>query len=493
MDICRREFGLCVLAGVAGRAFAQRPRPKLFVLVILEQLRSDAVESLAPQFGPGGLRRLQEKGAWFPDCRHLASGFSASGIATLATGAWPAEHGIVADSWYGRASRNIVRASGDDLLATTLAAQIAAESRTRVFAVSLDRAHAALVAGTPGARLFWMDERCQFASGADAPDWLADYNRLAPVESAHNAEWMALGARVGAPPLRTLRFDPNKPEEYLALYKSSPFAEEAQFAFLAELIARERLGQGDTFDFVCLVAGSSALLGYETGGRSPLMEQMTLQLDRHLEALFSKLDEKPGANAFSLALTAAHGAPPAPAEASRVRMAVRGGDIAHEVQRSLESNGNGSVERFVYPFLYLDAGGSRDPEAVRLAAARAAMRQPAVAGYYTAGGACSTHDEWERRFRNSFHPTRSGDVMLSYQPEFVEDYGADRGISYGSIYNYDACVPLFLFGPQFRAGVFESPVESVDVAPTLARALGVAAPSSSTGRVLGQALGLGEE
>jgi hypothetical protein len=174
-------------------------------------------------------------------------------------------------------------------------------------------------------------------------------------------------------------------------------------------------------------------------------------------------------------------------------MAVRGGDIAHEVQRSLESNGNGSVERFVYPFLYLDAGGSRDPEAVRLAAARAAMRQPAVAGYYTAGGACSTHDEWERRFRNSFHPTRSGDVMLSYQPEFVEDYGADRGISYGSIYNYDACVPLFLFGPQFRAGVFESPVESVDVAPTLARALGVAAPSSSTGRVLGQALGLGEE
>jgi arylsulfatase A-like enzyme len=83
--------------------------------------------------------------------------------------------------------------------------------------------------------------------------------------------------------------------------------------------------------------------------------------------------------------------------------------------------------------------------------------------------------------------------MLSYQPEYIEDYGAERGGSYGSLYNYDACVPLFFLGPQFRAGVFESPVESVDVTPTLARAIGVAAPSSSTGRVLSQALGRGEE
>jgi arylsulfatase A-like enzyme len=78
--------------------------------------------------------------------------------------------------------------------------------------------------------------------------------------------------------------------------------------------------------------------------------------------------------------------------------------------------------------------------------------------------------------------------MLSYQPEFVEDYGAGRGISYGSLYNYDVHVPLFFYGPQFRAGVYDAPVESVDVAPTLARAIGVAEPSSSVGRVLSEAL-----
>jgi len=477
MDICRRQFGLWALAAAATRAFGQPSRPKLFVLVILEQLRSDQVEGLAPRFGDGGFRRLRKEGVWFPDCRHLASGFSATGLATLATGAWPAEHGIVADSWYDRGGHAPVHASADALLATTLAAQVAASPRARAYVIGLDRSHAGLVAGGFGARTFWMDQSGQFAADSP-PDWLADFNRAAPLENRHNQPWIALGARDGAPPLRTLTYDPARPADFVALYKASPFAEEAQFSLLSELIAREQLGQRDTLDFVCLISGASALLGYDTGARSPLMDQMTLQLDQHLEALLTELDILPGQGAYSLALTAAHGAPPAPAAIQRARMAVNGESLAQAVQRALKTGGNGGVEKFLYPFLYLDGAGGK--EAARLAAARAAMSQPAVAGYYTADGACSTHDDFERRFRNSFHAARSGDVMLSYQPEYVEDYGGGRGISYGSLYNYDA-------------GVHESPVESVDVAPTLARAMGVGQPSSSTGRVLARAMGDDEE
>jgi arylsulfatase A-like enzyme len=36
--------------------------------------------------------------------------------------------------------------------------------------------------------------------------------------------------------------------------------------------------------------------------------------------------------------------------------------------------------------------------------------------------------------------------------------------------------------------VYEAPVESVDLAPTLARVMGVDTPSSSVGRVLGEAI-----
>ena len=103
-----------------------------------------------------------------------------------------------------------------------------------------------------------------------------------------------MGANPKAPPLRTLTFDRARPQEFLSLYRASPFAQAAQFEFLHEMLMRERLGQTDTLDFVCLVASSSALLGYDTGARSPLMQQMTLQLDRQLELLLSQLDQALG-------------------------------------------------------------------------------------------------------------------------------------------------------------------------------------------------------
>lgn len=264
MGICRHDFGRCLLAGVAARAVPALPPCNLLVLLLLEQLLPDYLEAVRAQLAPGGFRKLLGKGTFFNNFFHNASTFSSSGLPTLATGAWPAQHGIVADLWFDRRSDKPVRA---------------------------------------------------------ADEWL--------------------------------------------------------------------------------------------------------------------------------------------------------------------------------PFLYLKMEGVRETmspstgitaEPFRPAAGRAALAHPAVAGFYTAGGACSVHNDWERRLRNSFHSTRSGDVMLSYRPGYIENFGSDRGVSYGSLYNYDARVPLCFYGPQFRSGVYEQNVESVDFAPTLARVAGVAPPSSSTGRVLGEAL-----
>ncbi len=454
-------------------------------------MRQDYWDSAADKLGSGGLRRILLKGAHFPDCRHLASSFPASSLATLATGAWPAQHGIVADSWYDRAGQSAVAASQEALLATTLTAQVAAEPDTQAFVIGMDAAQTSLLAGTPGARQFWMDSRGQFTTLGDTPEWLGEFNSLNPPDNAHDAHWMAIGAKSGAPPLRTLTYDAEHPEQFLEQYQASHLGQGAQFELLVRLIEKERLGQRGTFDFVCLIAGSTARLGYETGGRSPLMRQMVLHLDQQLEFLLKRLSLKggPGENGFNLVLAGAHGAPPAPAAESRARMAVPGESVAQTVDRALRADGAARVTRYLYPFLYLDTSSYWDPEPLRIAAGRAALEHPAVAGFYTAGGYCSTNDGWRERFRNSFHPNRSGDVMLSYRPEYVEDYGQGRGISYGSLYNYDVRVPLCFYGPQFPAGVFESPVQSVDVAPTLARAMGVAPPSSSVGRVLGEAFG----
>ena len=428
------------------------------------------------------------KGAQFPNCRNLASTFSASSLATLATGTWPALHGIVADSWYDRAANTVVPASAEGLLATTLAAQIASDTKNRTFVIGMTSGQTAMFAGTPKARQFWRSPRGQLATLGEPPSWLVQLNASKSIENSYNQKWMALDARSGAPPLRTLTYDPERPQEFLTLYQGSPFGQEAQFELLSTLIEQERLGTGEGTDFVCLIAGATAVLGYETGGRDGLMRQLVLHLDRNLETVLNRLSRAPGDANFSFVLAGAHGAPPEPDEEARVHMAVSGESVAKSVELALSGASAGRVRRYLYPFLYLDPILTRDPEAVRVLAARAALDHPAVAGFYTAGGLCSSRDGFESRFRNSFHARRSGDVMLSYLPEYVEDYGQGRGISYGSLYNYDVDVPLCFYGPQFRAGVFERPVESVDVAPTLARLVGVAEPSSSVGRVLSEAL-----
>ncbi|MBV9745214.1 MAG: alkaline phosphatase family protein [Acidobacteriia bacterium] len=459
----------------------------------MDQFRPDYLDAAWGQLGPGGLRRILENGTYFPDCRHLASSYTSTGLATLATGAWPAQHGIVADTWYDLAAGKPVRASEEDLRASTLTAQVVSAGGTRAYVCSADRVEGAIYAGTPAARLYWMDDEGHFDCNETDVSWLGEYNRQKSLDAYHNAPWVAMGSGPEAPPLRTLVYDQGRPQDFLALYKASPVSQGAQFDFVAELIARERLGQTNTFDFLCLISNATALLGYETGARSPLMQQMTLHLDRQLESLLNQLDRAPGVGMYNLVLAGAHGAPPAPTPESRPRLAVNGELLAQAIQGRLALGGNGHIARYLYPFLYLDTDGFAAPELSRRAAGHAALDQPGVAAYFTADGESSVHDGWQRRFRNSFYPRRSGDVMLSYHPEYIEDYGAARGVSYGSLYDYDVQTPLCLYGPQFRRGAMEFPVEAVDLAPTLARAIGVATPSSSVGRVLGEAFASPEE
>jgi len=487
MDLCRRTFTLSLMAGTSFSAWGLAPRPNLFVLILIELFRPDFLEANWAKLTNGGFRKLITSGAYFRDCRHLASTFPSTSLATLATGAWPAEHGIVADFWWDHRWRQTVKASEEEMLATTLLGQVAAQAGTRVYVVAANATQAGLVAAHPAARLFWLDHEGRFNTLGNAPDWLSPFNTQRPIESLHDKEWLAVGAPAGAPPLRVLKYDEAHPKDFVELFESSPFAAAAQFDFLRELMTNERLGQSGSFDFVCMVVSASARLGFETGAFSPLMQQMTLQLDLQMESLVAQLRRSLGDKGFELAFAGCHGAPPAPRASARSRMAVTGESVAQSIERALRDRNLGHVQRYLYPFLYLDGGAARDLAPMRQAAAAAALEHPGVAAYYAAGGACSSQDEWGRRFRNSFHPRRCGDLMISYRPEYVEDYAQGRGISYGSLYNYDTSVPLCLYGTRFRSGTFEAPVLAVDVAPTLARVCSVPPPSSSTGRVLAEA------
>ena len=199
------------------------------------------------------------------------------------------------------------------------------------------------------------------------------------------------------------------------------------------------------------------------------MDQMALHLDRQIQRTLEALNKTPGKDKYNLIFAAAHGAPPEPDPSMRPQKAIFGETLARAIGHALSDRidkgavKNAYVDKYVYPFLYLKLETLQKQNTplrgARKLAGEAALRLPGVAGYYTADGDCSHTGEWRQRFENSFHELRSGDVMLSYEPEAVEDFGAGRGISYGSLYNYDTRTPLFLYGPQFGSKLIERAID----------------------------------
>jgi len=70
-------------------------RPKLVILLTIDQFRNDYIDRFRPYFVAGGFNRLLE-GARFTNCRYnYASTITGPGHATIATGAYSNIHGII--------------------------------------------------------------------------------------------------------------------------------------------------------------------------------------------------------------------------------------------------------------------------------------------------------------------------------------------------------------------------------------------------------------
>src|ERR1700682_2868086 len=124
MLVSRRRFGSLALTGLAAiqtHPLQAQPRPKLIVLLISEQFRSDYLDLYSNFLGAGGFRLLTADVSYFPECQMAATTFTSGGLATITTGAYPQVHGIVADAWYDRSTKKPVPASPQELQATTLA------------------------------------------------------------------------------------------------------------------------------------------------------------------------------------------------------------------------------------------------------------------------------------------------------------------------------------------------------------------------------------
>ncbi len=522
---CAVSWLLVLLIATPFSAFASayNGRPKLVVIIVIDQFRADYLEKYRDRFTVGGFRMLMDRGANFTDCYYeYAITMTAPGHATLGTGAYSDGHGINNNEWWDTGRKRIVTsvldtstkivgvvtteegASPHNLLADTIGDELklATNGKSRVFGISLKDRSAILPGGFSANGAYWIDRKTgAFETSTfymqQLPEWAQRFNSNKNFDKYWNLEWKS-GDKV----LRsTAHKDANgKDLDFYDAIGPTPYGHDYQLEFARELVTNEKLGTGDTTDLLVVSLSSFDILAHKVGPNSPEMEAMTLQLDRQLADFFAFLGRQVGLANTWIALSADHGAAPMPEYARSLRLPA--GRIDEKtLPATLNSllgamlGKQGDYVKFVgWPGVYLNeeaftAAGKSESEAER-AVGEAIMKVTGARGYY-GKAQLSTNTNIEnsqlgRRYLHSYSPLGSW-YVLAVPPIFLSPYKEVTTEHY-SPYNYNTHVPLLLYGLPFQPGTYRTHAEPVDLAVTLSSLLGINKPSHAVGRVLTEAI-----
>jgi predicted AlkP superfamily pyrophosphatase or phosphodiesterase len=541
-----RSMTRFVLAGlVALVLFAGTLRgaevPRLLVIVVVDQLRADYLDTFDRHWRHG-FRTLLDEGFLYERAEYpYLNTVTCAGHATVGTGTLPRTHGMVLNAWWHPDVRRSLGCTEDAdtagvgygstverghsptrLLVPTLADELRAQQPgSRVVSLSLKPRSAIGLAGRGGDVVAWFDE----ASGAFATSKayaaepvpvLARFLERHPYDRELVRTWALLDrpetyvmrdAGVGERPPRPWGglfphiVEPGEREkdardaQFISLWQSSPFADEYLGEMAGAMIEALALGQREQTDFLGIAFSTLDLVGHRFGPNSREVEDLLRRLDVTLGTLLEQLDRRVGRDRYVLALTSDHGvAPTAAAEGS-------GRIVTQDVRERLE-------ETLIEQFGALDEGSYVDavnfvevslrpglfdrlrstPSAMR-AVERALMGIPGVSRVLRRDELSDTSpDPIVRAAALGYVPDRSGDLFVVPRPYwYMEPRLSTTATTHGTLYSYDARVPVLLFGSHVKVGRTDERVTPADIAPTLARLADIRL-ATTDGRVLERAI-----
>ena len=502
----------------AAPAPAPPSAPRLIVVISVDQFSADLFAQYRNHFS-GGFKRLLS-GVVFPSAyQSHAATETCPGHSTLLTGMHPARTGIIANSWVdlkaARSDKNVYcaedeRAPGSSsinytvsdmhLLVPTLGERMkAANPAARSVSVAGKDRAAVMMGGHKMDEIWWWDGK-KFASfaGRTEPLVVTQTNQAvaqliargsAPLDepefckSRDHAVGIGAGKSVG-----TGRFE-RAPGDTRA-FRASPEADGAVFALAAALTQTMKLGQGPTTDIITIGASATDYVGHTYGTNGNEMCLQLAALDGTMGDFFAKLDEL-GVD-YVVALTADHGGHDLPERlreeavptAQRIDAGLSIKTVNDQVAAKLKLTGQ---------VLYGDSGSGDvwiDPKlsaAQRAAVLKEALNvyraHPQVAAAFSraeieaAPAPTLPPPAWSlvQRAQASFHPARSGDIVVALKPNITPIADPTRGYvaTHGSFWDYDRRVPLLFWRKGMAAFEQPLPVETVDIAPTLGAMIGM--------------------
>jgi predicted AlkP superfamily pyrophosphatase or phosphodiesterase len=283
----------------------------------------------------------------------------------------------------------------------------------------------------------------------------------------------------------------------------SPAGDELTADFAKRLIDEEGLGQDEIPDYLAVSLSSTDYVGHIFGASSLEAEDNMARLDRTLAGLLNHVDKTIGLQNTLVVLSADHGQPEVPGHLhERGIMDAQYFDTdaldktpAIEALKKQFGVGEELIEMYSQPYLYLnreliDEKGLDQAE-VEAAIARELVKFDGIAAAVssTALRTASLPDTLlNRSILRNFHPKRSGDIYLVFEPNvFISDFdGLTVASTHGSPWRYDTYVPVMFAGHGLKPGLVSREVTPYDVAPTLSTYLGIKPPSASIGEPLSE-------
>jgi predicted AlkP superfamily pyrophosphatase or phosphodiesterase len=508
-------------------------RPRLAVLLVIDQLRPDALDAASL---PGGLGRLVRDGRVFSAAAH-DHGLTETcpGHVALGTGRHPGPAGIPSNEYIDPETGRAVYCVADSrpesavfdapagrgvspvaIRASALGDWVkAAHPGARVFSVAgKDRSAVALGGRRPDAA-YWFDSEGvgRFTSSryymAELPEWVRRFSAELPLRMPPkwiHAPELGLSTPDDAPGEST-RYGRTSghpvgsgdPRGVGRQIYSSPFVDELTLAFARELIERERLGlREEAPDLLLISLSGHDVVGHMYGPESHEARDARLRIDARLGELLAFLELR---SPFVVALSSDHGVlslPEVLAAQGGARCPVPGGragfgTLAQALQQALVSEvGADAAKRpwldFGGPQLGIDRESARaagvEPERIVAALRKVIDQQPAVARTWTAAEIQSeSSSEIAALYRNSLDPARPPDLLVQVAEGCLIST-EPTGTTHGSPYAYDRAVPIVFWGTGITPGSDPRPARTVDVAPTLASQLGAAPSEPIDGRSL---------
>ena len=515
-------------------------KPRLIVFMAVDGLPQSQVVGYREQLAPDGFRRFLDRGAWFSDARYgHAFTVTGAGHATMLTGAYPHRTGVIGNDWRDRVTGEPEYCTGDtahsyighktkpldgtspkNLMVETVGDVLKrSDSRAKVIAISGKDRGAILPAGKAGVAYMYMDATGQFASSTyymkSHPAWVDAFDAAKPADRYFKATWSPLlpdGAYAKSLPDGQSWYNPGgklpkmlgendeKPGQafYAALIRT-PFGDALTLDFARAAIAGEALGQDEVPDILSVSLSTHDYINHGYGPESRLSHDHVLQLDRLLEAFFRDLDRLVGKDRYIAVLTADHGFMPAPEYSKSLgRNAGRQNvpQLLAGVNAALQQKfGEAKLARgFSASGVLLDnamiAQKKLDPAAVQNEVRRAVLAEPGVAAAFTRTelenpASLPAGTPFLAQVRKTWNPDRSADVQMVVREYWLFESRRTFAATHGSPYAPDYTVPILFYGPRWIArGRIDATAEVVDIAPTLAKMLQVAAPAGSEGKLL---------